>query len=241
MKKHKNSISPKTLSRGVSNNLIRLILNGTYPAGSKLPTERDMAEKYRVARHIVREALKRLDTLNLIVIRQGSGAVVQDVSQSAGIELIDFFLINEDESINKELFNDMMEFHQLTVVYASRLAAQRITPEELQELKRLMNERTRCVGDAQKDFAITVLVNRLIAKACRNMYIQLLFNSLIYTATFETMLGTPVPAERDGQLYTEKLIEAFENKDPEMAALLTERVIRKNKNYLIKKLKNMQL
>jgi len=241
MQKHDNSAKPETLSREVSNNLIKLILNGTYPAGSKLPTERDMAGKYNVARHIVREALKRLETLNLIIIRQGSGAVVQDVSSNAGIELVDFFLTKEDGSINKELFNDMMEFHQLTSVFSSKLAAQRITPEELQEMKRLVSERARYLGDPQKRFAITVLINRLGAKACRNMYIQLLFNSLIFTTTFETMHGIPVPDDKHEQLYAEKMIDAFENKDSEMAGLLAERVIRKNKNYLIKKLKNMQL
>ena len=89
MQKHDNSAKPETLSREVSNNLIKLILNGTYPAGSKLPTERDMAGKYNVARHIVREALKRLETLHLIIIRQGSGAIVQDVSLCGGIELVE--------------------------------------------------------------------------------------------------------------------------------------------------------
>ena len=37
------------------------ILSGFYPAGSKLPSERDLSEKYRISRNTVRLTLEELE------------------------------------------------------------------------------------------------------------------------------------------------------------------------------------
>jgi len=110
-KVQENSDSLKTLSKDVSEKLIKQIINGVYPAGSKLPTEREMAKKFQVTRSIVREALKRVETLRLINIRQGSGAEVQDFTATGGLELVDLFLTKDDGSVDKAFLKDVFEFH----------------------------------------------------------------------------------------------------------------------------------
>jgi len=56
--------------------LARLIRDGTYPPGSRLPSEAELSETYEVARPTVRQALGRLRDQGLIRTLHGRGSVV---------------------------------------------------------------------------------------------------------------------------------------------------------------------
>ena len=69
-----------------------LILHGQYPPGSKLPPERELSKRLRVNRASLREALKKLEHLGLVRIRQGDGTRVQNFMETGGIELVQHLL-----------------------------------------------------------------------------------------------------------------------------------------------------
>ncbi|MCU1785178.1 GntR family transcriptional regulator [Pseudomonas sp. 13B_2.1_Bac1] len=52
------------------------ILSGTYPVGTQLPTETDLAEHFAVSRHTIRAALRQLRDDGLVSSRQGAGTTV---------------------------------------------------------------------------------------------------------------------------------------------------------------------
>ena len=52
------------------------IASGAIPVGGRLPTEAELAQRYGVSRHTVREAVAELRALGLIESRQGIGSVV---------------------------------------------------------------------------------------------------------------------------------------------------------------------
>lgn len=52
------------------------IVNGTYPIGTRLPTEDKLRKRFGVSRHTVREALRQLRDDNLVASRQGAGTEV---------------------------------------------------------------------------------------------------------------------------------------------------------------------
>lgn len=52
------------------------IVKGAYPVGSQLPTEDELAGRFAVSRHTVREALRQLRADGLVSSRQGSGTRV---------------------------------------------------------------------------------------------------------------------------------------------------------------------
>jgi DNA-binding FadR family transcriptional regulator len=62
----------------------RLIDVGTYPPGAKLPSERELREQLEVGRSTVREALRGLEVLGLIELRQGRGAFVRSPHPQLG-------------------------------------------------------------------------------------------------------------------------------------------------------------
>ncbi|TRC20618.1 FadR family transcriptional regulator, partial [Mannheimia haemolytica] len=49
------------------------IAQGKYRVGDKLPTERDISERFEVSRTIVREAIVMLEVEKLIEVKKGSG------------------------------------------------------------------------------------------------------------------------------------------------------------------------
>jgi DNA-binding GntR family transcriptional regulator len=53
------------------------IESGRYPVGSLLPPEKDLAEQYDMSRHTVREAIRKLADMGMIVRRQGIGTEVR--------------------------------------------------------------------------------------------------------------------------------------------------------------------
>lgn len=70
------AIEPRRLYRRIADQLRRLIDDGEYPVGSRLPTERELAVTLGVSRPTVREALIALEVEGRLKIRVGSGIYV---------------------------------------------------------------------------------------------------------------------------------------------------------------------
>jgi DNA-binding FadR family transcriptional regulator len=71
------SIESRRLYRQIADQLRHLIAAGEFPAGDRLPAERDLAQQLRVSRPSVREALIALEVEGLVEIRGGSGVYVR--------------------------------------------------------------------------------------------------------------------------------------------------------------------
>ena len=74
------------LSHGVVAEFERLIAAGEFAPGDRLPSERELAQLLGVGRNSVREALRQLELLGLIVSRRGDGTYIRegDVSRLLG-------------------------------------------------------------------------------------------------------------------------------------------------------------
>jgi GntR family transcriptional regulator, transcriptional repressor for pyruvate dehydrogenase complex len=66
------------LTEAVIARLRSLVDSGRYQAGSKLPSERALRTELGVGRSTVREALRALEALGLLELRQGVGAFVRE-------------------------------------------------------------------------------------------------------------------------------------------------------------------
>ena len=70
------SIEPRRLYRQIADQIRALIRSGEFPAGARLPPERDLAKQLGVSRPSVREALIALEVEGLVEVRIGSGIYV---------------------------------------------------------------------------------------------------------------------------------------------------------------------
>lgn len=69
------------LTRGVVEDLQARILAGDLAPGVKLPSEKELIDRYAVSRTVIREALSRLQAAGLIETFQGRGSFVLDVPE----------------------------------------------------------------------------------------------------------------------------------------------------------------
>ena len=100
-----------------------MISSGEFAPGSRLPTERELAEKYQVSRPTIREAIIALEATNRVSVKTGSGVyVLENPIQSS---LFD----NEASPF------EVLEARVLLEGESAALAAKMITDEELVALK----------------------------------------------------------------------------------------------------------
>lgn len=68
----------RPLAEQVAERLKEYILKGKLKSSDKLPTEAKLSVEMNVARSTVREAIKRLESQNILTVRHGAGSFVAD-------------------------------------------------------------------------------------------------------------------------------------------------------------------
>jgi GntR family transcriptional repressor for pyruvate dehydrogenase complex len=151
-----------------------LIADGRLTSGDRLPPERELAERFRVSRTSVREALRSLQSRGLIEIRAGEGAFVQDVSVEALIEPLALVILPHREAVG-ELF----EARLLIEPAIAALAARRASREEIGEMERILDEQAREVASGRTGMAQDSSLHAAIAAAAHNRAIVRIVNALV--------------------------------------------------------------
>ncbi|MHA6260660.1 FadR/GntR family transcriptional regulator [Sporosarcina sp. CAU 1771] len=77
-----------------------LISKEGIQAGDRLPSERELAERLKVGRSTIREALRSLELLGLIETRRGEGTFLTDFRKHQLVEVLAEFIMQQPDSIN---------------------------------------------------------------------------------------------------------------------------------------------
>ncbi|MEE2879519.1 MAG: FadR/GntR family transcriptional regulator [Pseudomonadota bacterium] len=80
-------MADKRLYQQVAAKIGELIDSGAYPPGTRLPGERELAERFNVSRVVIREAEISLEAVGRVEIKVGSGVYVREANTAAGIAL----------------------------------------------------------------------------------------------------------------------------------------------------------
>ncbi|HPS56541.1 MAG TPA: GntR family transcriptional regulator [Spirochaetota bacterium] len=162
-------IDKTNLNDEISRQMISRILNGVLQPGDKLPPEREMAEQMNVNRNTLREALRRLELLGLLTVRQGDGIYTLDYRDSGSIELIKHILISQKEK-TAEIIYDVLKIRTLVIPEMAALAAEKISGDELTTLLEITNDPQKTL--IEKDLAI----HRSIAHISGNLFFMIFLN-----------------------------------------------------------------
>ena len=125
----------RRLHQDVAEQLRDAILDGRYAVGEKLPPERELAEEFQVNRTSVREAIKVLEGLGLVSVRQGDGATVLPLIDSS-FDLLPAMIFHGGR-VDLAMLGELNEVMGPLLLEMGRLAIERCAPPHLAELKRL--------------------------------------------------------------------------------------------------------
>ena len=143
----------------VFNQISKSIRDGEFPVGSRLPTERELAERFSVSRPTIREAIIALEAKEEVSVKAGSGVYVLGSN-----------LLSDDFSREISAF-EILEARVLLEGEAAALAAKVISSEELNALNDALYRLE--LDDMESDMSSGVdrEFHSIIAKATNNRVI----------------------------------------------------------------------
>ncbi|NRQ33663.1 FadR family transcriptional regulator [Nonomuraea sp. NN258] len=147
------------------------IANGTWPVGSKIPSESQLATTLGVSRLSVREAVRVLVHAGLLTTRQGDGTYVTASDESQ---------VALRRHLSRAAAMDIIDVRRGLDLVAARLAAGKRTDDDLDRMRQALSRRAaagRAVdldgfADADVDFHLAV------AQAAHNPVLADLYRSM---------------------------------------------------------------
>ncbi|MDG4785325.1 FadR/GntR family transcriptional regulator [Micromonospora sp. WMMD1102] len=147
----------------VVNGIKRMILEGMFRPGDRLPVEKDLAESLGVSRGSLREGVSALSILGIVNTRQGDGTYVTNLDTTQLLAPMGFVVDLQGQGDARHIHT----VRRLLECEAARLAATRITDEALAQAKDLLDEAARSVGqtppDHERIIEIDIAFHRIIA------------------------------------------------------------------------------
>ncbi|ARF86035.1 glycolate utilization operon transcriptional activator GlcC [Burkholderia cenocepacia] len=152
------------------------LLDGTWPAGARLPAERVLAQQYGVARNTVREATQRLVARGLLQSRRGAGVYATDQLR-AGIASPWGQLVADHPALR----DDILEFRRVLEGATAYFAALRADANDRRRIRALLREleTAHANDDAAVEAATDAKLHEAIALASHNTMFLHLHTSVI--------------------------------------------------------------
>jgi len=150
--------------------LLASIIRGEIAVGEKLPTERLLAKSLNVNRSTIREALSKLESLDLVEIHHGDGAYAKDYLESGNLELIRE-MIKLDKPNREGIIRALLDFRTIIAPDMAFRAAGNRTEEQVRCLEEIICAETD-LSIVEKD----IRVHHTIALASGNMLYLVLLN-----------------------------------------------------------------
>jgi len=207
---------PKTIANAVTLSLENAIIKGKIKSGTRL-VERDLAEKYKVSRLPIREAIQELQARGLVSKIPHKGAVVSK---------------NSLEEI-KEIY----EVKYAIESFSAGEAAKKITEKDIKELQLLIDEMEYQIE--KKNFLryseISEKFHTIIHIANKNKTLYEIYKKLdnqIYLHRF-TYLHYPERIKCSFEQH-KNILKALSNKDSKNAELLMKKHIKEGEEILLK-------
>jgi GntR family transcriptional repressor for pyruvate dehydrogenase complex len=210
-----NRIRNSKVSGNIVSQIKNRIVDGTYKPGDKLPPEKELLEIFAVSRSSLREALRTLEEMGLIVIKRGAygGAyvtrmglralshVMADVIRVAGVS-----------------FEELSEMRVILEPDIARLAALNRTDEDIKALDDQNGLREKAIKSGKVPIIVTIDFHQIVARAAGNRMIQLVVDSL--ASVFQEEFRTRAFSMDDHAVvlkFHQQITEFIKNRDPDGA------------------------
>lgn len=192
----------------------RMILNGEWQAGQRLPSENELKDRFGVSRISIREPLERLKILGLIETRQGSGTYIRATNQDSLFASIVPVFVQSDKDIL-----EILEFRLAVECEAARLACSRMTRKELELLAKIVGKIEKAAARPEEAASLDLEFHLQIVRLSNNRYFYQVEQILrdILSANFLRVIEAIGPDI--GIQHHAKILAALRSRDSEQAYL----------------------
>ncbi len=165
-----------------------LIQDGRLKPGAQLPSERELAETFKVSRASVREALRALEAEGLVNSRTGTGTFVAELPMEPLVAALAALL-----SKKKDALADIFEMRRLIEPQIASLAAERATQTDIKWMKQILDKQAKAVGEGAPGVEADTEFHLAIGQATQNEALKKVGSGLmeILSHSREESLQTP--------------------------------------------------
>lgn len=209
----KQTIQTKKNYEILMDRLIDMIKSRNLKPGDKLDSIEKLATQFGVSRSVVREALSGLKAMGLVHIQQGEGTYIAKFDPAT-------FTLSKTTALimKKEDIKELLEVRKILEVGAVRLAAIKLTDEELKHINTTLNKMRNITELNEK---VDYEFHYKIVRASHNKVLIHLLQS-ISELMIETIRNTlqVTSSEADKRKFLkdhERIFSAIYNRDPHLA------------------------
>lgn len=179
-----------TLAQRVGQKIQQVIVQNRLRPGDRLPSERDLAERFGVSRTVIREAVRSLMAKGILEVRAGSGTIVRAPSTSFLSDYLELYLSMRSGKFD---YRKVVEVRRLLEVEIAGLAAERRDEEDLRTLERILAQAEEHLDDPDAFVELDVQFHSALAQATHNELFLVLLESIAGVMVQVRLLGLRVP------------------------------------------------
>jgi GntR family transcriptional repressor for pyruvate dehydrogenase complex len=193
----------------------QLLSDGVLSPGTKLPSERELAANFGVARSSLRQALKVLEIMGVITQKVGDGSYLNKDASSVLAVPMEFLFLLDDTSLQ-----ELTEMRLMMEPALAAKAAERANTQHIALLKQSIVDLGHSKHDRVKLVASDILFHRAIFQASGNRLAGRLFHT-IHRAMLNMIMVTSQLVDLEHTLhFHQPILEAIEQRNSELAARL---------------------
>jgi GntR family transcriptional repressor for pyruvate dehydrogenase complex len=180
------AIIPKKIYQSIIEQFMIMLKDDKIKVGEKLPSERHLAERFKVSRPSVREALRAMEMIGLIEIRPGDGVIVTDINIAPFINAISPLFMKRK---NFEL--ELLELRRMFEVRAVELVSRNITVKKaalllvpIEKMKKALengNPEVGAEGDIEFHETIFAITDNYVLQKAAECVVTILEMSVKFT------------------------------------------------------------
>lgn len=227
---------PQKTALLVAKQIVEDIARRGNTVGDRLPPEHLMLEEYGVGRGTLRESLRYLELQGAIMLKPGPGGGPIVQQPDAGTLAASLSLLLQFENAP---FSTIMEARSVMEPSIARLAAQRMRPEALEDLRANVETLRADSADTAAFTAESERFHALIAWGSGNALFGYLFDAMVGILAGATM-GVEYPKRQRDHTCSihEEIYAAIADRDPDAASELMARHITEHTTYLEKRFRS---
>ncbi len=174
-----------SLSAQVSRELGRKIVSGHYRPGDLLEDEAALADRYRVSRSVIRDAVKVLVGKGLLEVRRGIGTRVRN-RNNWGLLDDDVLAWHQAAPPNPDLLRQLMDIRRVIEPKAARWAAELGSEEAHAEIAASQDSMEQEKGSIEDYIIADARFHRALLRAAGNDFLRAM-EGVIFTALLNSI------------------------------------------------------